>query len=88
MKSPIEFFEEGRMDEAGVELLRRKHALDSHTFDHLTNFCCYCGQSEEHVTENWIECFGGKGTSIVAISHLRRGDILDAAERGGGPVVA
>lgn len=42
----------------------------THRFD-ASNFCLDCGQSREHVADHGLECFGGAGSNIVAISHRR-----------------
>lgn len=76
------------MTKAGKQLLAAaKEALEiaqadvTHTYDHLTDFCCYCGQSRQHVMLNRLHCFGDGHRKIVPISHHRRGAIMDAAER-------
>ncbi len=47
-------------------------AYNTHTFDHATGYCCYCGQAEACVQNQLIHCFGDGHQKIVPISHLRR----------------
>lgn len=42
----------------------------THRFD-ISDFCVDCGQSRDHVTTHQLNCFGGEGSNIVAISHRR-----------------
>ena len=82
---PLEIFETdpeaaiAEVEAAIAEVIRRRRALDSHTFDHLTDFCCHCGQGRDHVLETWIECFAQP--NLIAISHVRRGQIADDLDR-------
>lgn len=51
-------------------VMERYYAMNTHAFDD-TEYCTICGQSRETVIDYMAPCFGGEGTNIVAISHLR-----------------